>query len=309
MNTTTLTRTVLLLFLPLLAACGSDAAGRARPTFDGQAALELVRVQTDFGPRVPGTPAHRATIDWMEGFLKELGPVVQRQPFPAWDPHNRRSADAFNLIAGFYPEKRRRLMLCAHWDSRPVADAEVPPSSEPIPGAVDGASGTAVLLQLARVLVAQEPAYGVDLVFFDAEDLGESGDPEFKNWFQGSRNFAQVAKQTGYKPWFAVLVDLIGDRDAVFYPEQFSVEYAPDVVDRVWDLAAKLKIPQFQRGRTIWLYDDHWILNRDAGIPSIDISEGVDAYPHWHTRQDTFDKVGAASLAAVGTVLIALLYP
>lgn len=295
--------------LLLLSACGARAAGGARPPFDGQAALELVKTQTDFGPRVPGTEAHRANLEWMEGFLQELAPVVQRQPFTAWDPHREVSAPAWNLIASFYPDQRRRIMLCAHWDSRPVADQEVPPVDEPISGAVDGASGTAVLLQLARTLAAHEPAYGVDLVFFDAEDGGESGDPEFTWWFQGSRYFAQVAEQTGYEPWFAVLIDLIGDVEAVFYPEQISLDYAPDVVERVWDLAAELGVSQFQRGRTIWLYDDHWILNRDAGIPAIDISEGVDAYPHWHTRQDTFDKVGAESLAAVGTVLTALLYP
>ena len=202
-------------------------------------------------------------------------------------------------------------MLCAHWDSRPVADREVPPVNEPIDGAVDGAAGTAIMLQMARILAEHEPVYGVDIVLFDAEDLGVSGvSMEFENWFQGSRYFASIARQTGYKPWFAILVDLVGDKEATYYKEQISLEYAPDVVRRVWDLAAALGVSQFkQGGYPTSLYDDHWILNRDAGIPSIDITEQIDDYSYWHTREDTFDKVSAESLAAVGKVLVGILYP
>jgi hypothetical protein len=201
-------------------------------------------------------------------------------------------------------------MLCAHWDSRPVADKEIPIVNEPIDGAVDGASGTAIMLQIATILAGHEPAYGVDIVLFDAEDMGLTGAyPEFENWFQGSRYFASVARQTGYKPWFAILVDLVGDREASYYPEQISVDYAPDVVQRVWDLAASLGISEFkQTDYPSSLWDDHWILNRDADIPSIDITEMVNDYPYWHTQEDTFDKVSAESLAAVGKVLVALLY-
>ena len=305
---------LLLLALFLMAAAGGCSAGsaaRTAPGFDGDAALMLVKKQTDFGPRVPGSQAHRQTLEWMEGFLRQLTDVVQRQPFTAYNPHSRESVAAANLIASFYPQKGRRIMLCAHWDSRPVADMESPPVDEPIDGAVDGAAGTAIMLQLARILAEHEPAYGVDIVLFDAEDLGVAGAyPDFENWFQGSRYFATVAKQTGYKPWFAILVDLVGDKEATYYKEQISLDYAPDVVRRVWDVAAALGVEQFQQGGYPGtLYDDHWILNRDAGIPSIDITELTGDYRYWHTREDTYDKVSAESLAAVGKVLVGVLYP
>lgn len=280
-----------------------------QPSFDGQEALQLVKHQIEFGPRVPGSESHTQTLEWMESLLKPLASVVQRQPFTAHNPWTQESVEAVNLIASFYPEKSRRIMLCAHWDSRPVADAETPEIHEPIDGAVDGASGTAVLLQLAVILAEHEPAYGIDLVFFDAEDLGVSGTSGMPHFFQGSRYFASIATASSYKPWFAILVDLIGDRDAEFYREELSLQYAPDIVEKVWKLASTLGIEQFKQRDTRFVYDDHWILNKDAGIPAINITEGIRDYPYWHTLEDTFDKVGASSLEAVGKVLVALIYP
>lgn len=294
----------------LQVGCADGQAARARPPFDGEAALALAKAQTDFGPRVPGSEAHRQMLDWMESFLKEFTPIVQRQPFQAFLPHSGETVDAANLIASFYPQKRQRILLCAHFDSRPVADHEDPPVNEPIEGAVDGAAGTAVLLQMARVLASEEPRYGIDLVFLDAEDTGLANAwPDYENWFQGSRYFSRLAKQTGYRPWFGVLVDLIGTEDAVFKQEGFSVQYAPDVVERVWGLAAELGIDRFVSSRSGSLYDDHWVLNREGGIPTIDITMSIEDYKAWHTRGDTFDNLDAGSLADVGMVLVALLYP
>lgn len=300
----------LILFCFLMVDCGAGAVARPGPVFDGEATLVLVKKQTDFGPRVPGTQAHRRALDWMENFLKPLASVVQRQPFKIYNPFSSETVDGANLIASFYPEKRQRIMLCAHWDSRPVANEEIPPSNEPIDGAVDGAAGTAIMLQMARILSDHEPAYGVDIVLFDGEDIGISGGgPDFEHWFQGSRYFARVAKQTGYKPWFAILVDLVGDKVATYWKEPISLQYAPDIVKKVWDLAAELGISEFKQSTGSTVYDDHWILNRDADIPAIDITEGVGDYPYWHTREDTWDKVSAQSLEAVGKVLVGVLYP
>jgi len=298
------------LSLCIAMGCSEDSAARSIPEFSGDAALALVKKQTDLGPRVPGSEANLRALEWMESFLEPLADVVQRQPFTAYNPFSGENVTSTNLIASFYPQNRRRIMLCAHWDSRPVADREIPTVNEPIDGAVDGAAGTAIMLQMATILAEHEPLYGVDIVLFDAEDLGLAGAyPEFENWFQGSRYFASVAKQTGYSPWFAILVDLVGDHEATYYQEKISLDYAPDVVKRVWDLAASLGITQFmETPYPVSLYDDHWILNRDAGIPSIDITEMVDDYPHWHTLEDTYDKVSAESLAAVGKVLAAVLY-
>ncbi len=290
--------------------CGTGASARSQPEFDGEEALALAKIQTDFGPRVPGSEAHRQAIDWMEAYLQPLAAVVQRQSFQIWNPHYQESADGVNLIASFYPEKTQRIMLCAHFDSRPEASAEYPPVLEPIDGAVDGAAGTAIMLHMAELLSAHEPAYGVDIVLFDGEDIGLSGAaPEYEHWFQGSRHFASFAKQSGYQPWFAILVDLVGDVQADYHQEPISLQYAPDVVKKVWDLAAELGITQFKQSRGMTVVDDHWILNRDAGIPAIDITESISDYPYWHTREDTWDKLSAESLEAVGRVLVAVLYP
>ncbi|MFO7768301.1 MAG: M28 family peptidase [bacterium] len=302
-------RTIPLTLFLLLAACGTRQASSPRVSFDAEAALELVRIQTDFGPRVPGTEAHRRQLEWLESFLEPLAAVVQRQPFTAHNPFWEEDAEACNVLASFYPDKTRRILLCAHWDSRPVADQEDPPVQEPIDGAVDGAAGTAVLLQMARILSAHEPAYGVDLLFFDAEDLGVSGDYEYTYFFQGSRHFARVARETGYQPWFGILVDLIGDEPADYYKEYYSVRYAPDVVERVWSIAERLGLEQFEHREGPALVDDHWILNREARIPTINITEAAEDYPYWHTRHDTYDKVHAESIGAVGQVLAAVLYP
>jgi len=306
-----LERFTLPLLLMLATACQDGEASAQLPNFDGDAALSLAKAQTDRGPRVPGSDAHVQNIAWMEAHLQPLAAVVQRQPFEAFDPWAEQTVQAWNLIASFWPEKRQRVMLCAHWDSRPVADHDSPTVETPIEGAADGAAGTALLLQLARVLADHEPRYGVDLVFFDAEDTGlTNAYPEYEHWFQGSRYFSQIAQQTSYQPWFAVLVDLIGFEGAIYKKEELSLEYAPDVVARVWGLAADMGITQFQQsGPNSFLYDDHWILNRDGGIPSIDITAATSDYPHWHTTGDTFDKLRADELAAVGRVLVALLYP
>jgi hypothetical protein len=290
--------------------CGTGASARSQPEFDGQAALRLAKTQIDFGPRVPGSEGHRRAIEWMESFLRPLASLVQRQEFQIWNPHYNESADGVNLIASFYPEKTQRIMLCAHFDTRPEASAEYPPVLEPIDGAVDGAAGTAIMLQMALILSEHEPAYGVDIVLFDGEDIGLTGAaPEFEHWFQGSRHFARFAKQAGYRPWFAILVDLVGDKQADYYQEGISLQYAPDVVRKVWGVAADLGVTQFKQSRGSMLYDDHWILNRDAQIPAIDITESIGDYAHWHTREDTFDKLSAESLEAVGRVLVGVLYP
>ena len=302
-------RIILPLLSLLLVACGSRQASAPSPPFDAAAALELVKTQTDFGPRVPGTEAHLQQLEWMESFLEPLAAVLQRQSFTAHNPFWEEDVAAHNLLASFYPEKTQRLLLCAHWDSRPVADQEDPPVEQPIDGAVDGAAGTAVLLQIARILSGHEPAYGVDLLFFDAEDLGVSGDYEYTYFFQGSRHFAEVALETGYQPWFGILVDLIGDEPADYYKEYYSVRYAPDIVERVWSLADRLGLEQFKQQEGPALVDDHWILNREARIPTINITEGASDYPYWHTLEDTYDKVHAESIGAVGEVLVAVLYP
>ena len=208
-----------------------------------------------------------------------------------------------NIIANFYPEEKERIHLCAHWDTRPWADQDpkIENQTKPILGANDGASGVAILLELAHILSQKKPKYGVDLVFFDGEDYGKKGN--LKDFCLGSSFFAKNLE--GYKPKFGILLDMVGDKDLNIYKEQYSYTYAPDIVDFIWGKAKKLKLNSFQNQTRYSLWDDHMPLIL-AGIPTVDIIDFD--YPYWHTTEDTPDKCSAQSLETVGRLLIAILY-
>ena len=212
-----------------------------------------------------------------------------------------------NIIGSFYPEKVTRLILCAHWDTRPFADRDRPRNQHlPILGANDGASGVAVLLEMARQIQQAEPPVGIDIVLFDGEDYGREGDLD--NYCLGSRYF--VANNVKYFPKYAVLLDMIGDAQLSLPVEGYSKHYAPAVVQQVWTIAEKLGIYQFESEVRNYVFDDHVILN-EGGIPAIDIIDFE--YPNtshrfWHTLEDTPDKCSAKSLKVVGDVLMELIY-
>ena len=296
--------------LPLLllgAACGQAAPP---PPFDGEAALALVAAQVAFGPRVPGTTAHRLAGDWMDSLLTAQADTVLVQ---AWQ-HETATGDTIplrNFLARFRPEARHRVLLLAHWDTRPRSDgpgrAEGADSMAPIPGANDGGSGTAVLLEVARVLSANPPpaGVGVDLLLVDGEDYGHFPATDV---LLGSKYYA-ANPPAGPRPVWAVLLDLVGAHSARFAQESYSQVGAPRLVNRVWELAAELghgeRFPA-QGGGAIT--DDHIPL-QEAGIPAINvIDEGFINGPIWHTEHDTIDKVSAHSLAVVGEVVLALIW-
>lgn len=189
------------------------------------------------------------------------------------------------------------LMLCAHWDTRPVADRDPDPGrrAEPVPGANDGASGVAVLLELARVLAARRPAQSVVFAFFDGEDLGEH--------FYGSRAFARVCHRREARAWCprrAIVVDMVGRRGIRLATEAHSVRQAPELWDEVHRVAETLDVGGYFHGPERAIGDDHRILNQ-AGIPAILLIDPAD--PTWHTTGDTIEECDAASLAVVGRVL------
>jgi Zn-dependent M28 family amino/carboxypeptidase len=212
-----------------------------------------------------------------------------------------------NIIGSFHPEKPSRLILCAHWDTRPFADRDIPQNQPvPIPGANDGASGVAVLLEIAQQLRQAEPPVGIDIIFFDGEDYGKEGDLD--NYCLGSRYF--VANNSRFFPQFAILLDMIGDAQLSLPKEGYSTHYAPEITDKVWNIAERLGIYQFQPEIRNYVFDDHVILN-EGGIPAIDIIdfEYPDAsHRYWHTLEDTPDKCSPESLKAVGDVLMELIY-
>lgn len=282
---------------------GSAASDAPYPRFDGAAAYELVQRQVAFGPRVPGTEGHRAMAAWVEGYLRQRADTVIVQRFTHVSVDGE-SLPMVNFLARFRPSSRPVLLL-AHWDTRPRADAayESADRDKPVPGANDGASGTAVLLELANVLAQTPPPRAVDILLVDGEDYGDFA--VGKDVFVGSRYFAANLPQ-GYRAEYGVLLDMVGDRDLNIYVEGNSNRLAPEVVDRVWNIARRLGFNDiFHRETRHTVNDDHIPLN-DAGIPTIDVIDFD--YAYWHTPEDTPDKVTASSLGAVGTVMTRLIY-
>ena len=288
-------------------ACQARAGGGARRgpsagAFDGKTAFTYVERQMAFGPRIPGTPAHRATGDWILSQLRTRADTVIVQEI-RHVAKNGQTLQLRNFIARFQPTATDRVLFLAHWDTRPHADQSQNLGQQrlPVPGANDGASGVAVLLGVADALKQRAPAVGVDLLFDDGEDFGNFADTN--EVLIGTRWFA-AHQPPGYQPLYAVLFDMVGDKDLQIYQEGNSLAVAPEVVQRVWQVAADLGYGRVflpSPGQT--LTDDHVSLQR-AGMHAIDVVDFD--YPFWHTTEDTIDKVSAASLQIVGDVAVAL---
>lgn len=276
----------------------------AIPVFNGNNAFALLQKQCDFGARVPGTAAHDSCRVFLLQELRRYADNVVEQSFEHQFERYPRPVKLTNIIAGFQMQAQRRVLLCAHWDSRPWADQETDSSKHrlPVPGANDGASGVAVLLEIARVLKSSPPPVGVDLILFDGEDSGISGVP--RSFAIGAQHFARV-QGPHYRPLFGILLDMVGDRDLQIYQEHNSVRYARGVVDRVWRMAAEQRITEFISTVRHEIFDDHYPLI-EAGIPAIVIIDFD--YPHWHTLGDTPDKCSASSLEKAGTAVLATIY-
>lgn len=290
----------LLLIFPLTASCQK----RVIPKFNQELAFGYLTTQCHFGARVPGTKAHLACKDYLVNTLRRYTLRVSEQPFRIPIKYGETPVMCYNIIANFHVEKTQRIMLCAHWDSRPWADQDPNPANhaEPVMGANDGASGVAVLLEIARLIYLTEPRYGVDIVLFDAEDFGQYGRND--SWALGSKQFAQHLTRR-YNPEFAILLDLIGDADQQIFIENNSQQYAPEIVKKVWDTAKNLGIMEFVSEVKHDVYDDHLNL-LEIGIRCIDIIDFD--YPYWHTTEDTPDKCSPQSLGNIGRVLVQLLF-
>lgn len=300
------------MIVPLLAAvlsCGSGdpslAPAEARPylAFDGARALQEVERQVAFGPRVPGAEGHAAAAGYFEQTLAALADTVLTQRW-THQAANGQSLPLVNVIASFGPEKARRVLLCAHWDTRPVADHDPDPArrDQPIPGANDGGSGVAVLLELARVFAREAPSLGVDLVLFDGEDYGDFGLD--RDVLIGSRHFA--AGWQDYRPELGILLDMVGDQNGRFPIEGNSWAVLPDQCRLVWGTAAQLGYGrQFPNQIGPAVIDDHIPL-LEKGIRCIDLIQM--GLPYWHTHGDTPDQLSAATLEAVGRTVAAVVY-
>lgn len=288
------------------------------PSFSSDSAYTYIQKQVDFGPRVPNTDAHQQCATYLSATLNKFGAVVteQRADLKAFDGTVLKSV---NIIGSFRPEAQTRILLFAHWDSRPWSDHDPNPENrnKPVLGANDGASGVGVLLEIARQIGLQSPNVGVDIIFFDSEDYGA---PEtyqggaLDSWCLGSQYWSKNPHVPGYKAKYGVLLDMVGAPGATFFKEQYSMAYAANVVEKVWSVAGELGFGQYFRGEQIGaITDDHYYVNKIAGIPSINIiqynNDAESGFGHyWHTVNDTMENIDKQTLFAVGSTLLHVIY-
>ncbi|MFV0390846.1 MAG: M28 family peptidase [Paludibacteraceae bacterium] len=289
------------------------------PEFSADSAYWYVQQQVDFGPREPNTKGHSACADFLIGKLNSYGGevVVQQADLKAFDGTILK---AKNIIGSFNPEMETRVMLFAHWDTRPWSDHDSDPAhfDKPILGANDAASGVGILLEIARQFSIQKPEIGVDIILFDAEDYGApekfASAKTTDSWCLGSQYWSKNKHIPGYRAKYGILLDMVGGANSTFYREHFSDFYAKYVVDKVWEKASSLGFSHYfinEQGGAI--QDDHVYVNQLGGIPAIDIihqdrttQTGFGTF--WHTQGDNMDVIDKNTLHAVGTTLLHIVY-
>jgi hypothetical protein len=289
--------------LGLWPALLAGSAGAGVPSFDGREAQGWIERQCALGPRVPGTKAHERWVRVVTTYFDSLRVSVRREDFRRPSPFGADTLRLTNLIASIRPGIRPRLLLGGHWDSRPWADSDPDPAMRnlPVPGANDGASGVAVLLVLARMMQEHPPSIGVDLAFFDMEDMGRSGHSE--EYCQGSRHMA--TNWPGTLPDWVVVLDMVGSEAAQFGREAYSVQQAPDLVDILFRLAEEKGYREWNPQSEYAVVDDH-LSFQAVGVPAVDVIGFND--PNWHTRQDLPMHTSALRLFRVGTIMSELVW-
>jgi Zn-dependent M28 family amino/carboxypeptidase len=297
---------------------GTDHNSVKTSPFDADSAYSYMDRQVAFGPRVPNTPAHQACAGYLASELSRHGAEIYVQE-AVLTAYNGDRLQAKNIIGVFNPKSKERILLFAHWDSRPYSDHDPDEANyrKPLDGADDGASGVGVLLEIARQIHLSDIHTGIDIIFFDAEDYGT---PEFVNehkldtWCLGSQFWAKNPHVSGYKADFGILLDMVGHNGATFYKEGYSVSYAAPVVEKVWSAARDLGYGKyFINAKSNTITDDHLYVIKGRNIPCIDIinlkperSNGFGA--HWHTQNDTMDNIDKNVLKAVGQTILEVIY-
>jgi hypothetical protein len=286
------------------------------PDFNADSAFMFVARQVAFGPRIPGTPAQLQCAQWLEAKLKSYTPAVVLQDVKV-TLYNGKQVPCKNLIASFNPESQKRILLCAHWDTRPWSDQDSLHEKSAFDGADDGGSGVAVLLEMARLLSTQKVGTGIDIAFFDVEDYGppywESGiaNDRPEQYCIGTQHWANHPHVKDYRAYYGILLDMVGAKNATFPQEGLSLRYAPSVVKNVWDVANGLGYGNyFVYTKANAITDDHAFVNSINGTPCIDIinmtSRGF--AKHWHTQQDNMSIIDKATLKAVGQTLLQVIF-
>ena len=319
---------IILTVLFMALSCGGRKANTATstatvetPQFCADSAYNYIKAQTEFGPRVPNTKAHDDCGIWLGAMLSSFGADhVYFQNFDA-KTFDGNTLKCQNIIGSFNAGQPTRIILCSHWDSRPWADNDPDPANwmKPVDAANDGASGVGVILEIARQMQKQAPEIGVDCIFLDAEDWGPGetyqGNDSEKWWGLGTQYWAKHPHVDGYRARYAILLDMVGGKGAVFCREGYSIKYGRPVVEKVWSEAGKLGFgsifPPVNGG---YVTDDHYYINTMAKIPAIDIVPYLPNCmessfgPTWHTTHDNIDNIDKKVLEAVGKTLIQVIY-
>jgi hypothetical protein len=292
-----------------------QAVQPAAPLFDADSAYSFVKTQCDFGTRVTNSKGHDACGDYLVARMRSYtsNVLVQKGNVTAYTGV---TLHIKNILVQFNPTAQKRILLFAHWDTRPWADRDSVRPNEPIMGADDAGSGTGVLLEIARILSQHPPSVGVDLALFDAEDYGTKNGEESieESYALGTQYWCKNPVPAGYKAEYGILLDMVGGYDAQFNVEGYSKQYASNVVTNVWNAASRAGYSKYfiylEGG---YITDDHVFVNQVAGIPSIDIiptlAKTETGFPsHWHTHRDNMDVIDKNTLKAVGQTLLELIF-
>lgn len=284
----------------LIFASSSLSVHAGEKSFNADRSFEHLRQQVLFGPRVPGQSGHAKTKDYIIAHLRQSGFHVIEQRFSRFAPLLGQTVEFTNIIGAANPAAPEKILFSCHWDTRPIADYERNASlrQQPIPGANDGASGVAVLLELATLFKDHPSSAAVCLVFFDGEDLGDPGSSD--DFCYGSRHFAANLPESCRPVRAAINIDMIGDADLSLPREGYSAKHHPALVNSVWKVGTARHPGVFKWDLGPPIFDDHMPLI-EAGLPAINIIDFT--YPAWHTMSDDIDKCSPASLRAVGDTL------
>ncbi len=320
---------IFLIIIPLLLfACGggpepdtSNQVEKQRlppPPFNTDSAYQFIAKQVSFGPRVPNTEAHRQAGKWLAETLGRFSDTIYIQDTRV-RAYDGTVLNIKNIIGVFQPDNRRRVLLCAHWDSRPYADYDPDPANHytPIDGANDGASGVGVLLEIARIISQQAPDVGVDIILFDAEDYGRhrfSNLPDQDTWALGSQYWSRNPHRPDYFARFGILLDMVGASEARFKREGYSMLYAPNIVRKVWEVAHRLGYGHIFLNRDGgFVIDDHYYVNKIRNIPTINIIHQDNTtehgfFPQWHTVDDNMEVIDPFTLHVVGETVLSVIF-
>jgi glutaminyl-peptide cyclotransferase len=299
----------ILFTLIFIIACSDEKAVTYIPNFDEQKAFSHLVDQCSYGPRNPGSEGYKNFSIYLEKYLKNLSSNLVIQEFTYLEHITGVERNGKNFIIQFNKESNERILIGAHWDTRAISDEDTNEDnrSMPVLGANDGASGTAVLMELATIFSTNSPPIGVDIVFFDAEDVGISGQPT--TYAMGSEYFSKNLPID--KPDSGIIVDMVGDKYLKIPIERFSYQIDRDAVKELWSLARDLSLSAFEYTVGYEIYDDHVPLWENAKIPTIDIIDFDYPnlfYNHWHTQNDTPENCSPQSLGQVGTLLVNYIY-